>query len=312
MAVRMLITGASGFIGSALVGRMAAKGAAIPRAAVRTNASTLTAGVDYVSVGDLTDEVDWKSALAGVDAVIHLAARVHVMREQATDPMAQFRRVNVTASLNLARQAAAAGVRRFVFLSSLKVNGEAGSFTEDSRAAPEDAYGKSKHEAELGLSEIAAKTGLELVIVRPPLVYGPGVRANFKALMQAVARGIPLPLGAIDNRRSLVALDNLVDFILTCTEHPAAANELFFVSDGQDLSTTDLIRRLARAMRRPARLVPVPASIVLGAATLVGQRHAARRLVGSLQVDISKARRVLDWTPPVSVDEGIRRAVETA
>lgn len=261
--------------------------------------------------GDLVEGANWQHALAGVDAVVHLAARVHVMREAAADPLAEFRRVNVAASLKLAREAARAGVRRFVYLSSVKVNGESGTFTEGDRPAPEDAYGISKHEAEVGLRQIADETGLEVVIIRPPLVYGPGVRANFRALMRAVARGIPLPLGAIDNRRSLVAVDNLADFTLTCIDHPAAAGELFLVSDGEDLSTTDLIRRMARAMGRPARLIPVPAPVLMAAAALVGKRDAARRLTESLQVDISKARQLLNWVPPISVDEGLRRAVAT-
>lgn len=260
-------------------------------------------------LGRVNGDAAWQAALSGIDAVVHLAARVHVMRESASDPLAEFRRVNVAASLKLARQAATAGVRRFVYLSSVKVNGESGTYTESHPPAPEDAYGVSKHEAEVGLRRIADETGLEVVIIRPPLVYGPGVRANFRALMRAVARGIPLPLGAIDNRRSLVASDNLADFILACLDQPAARNETFLVSDGEDLSTTDLIRRLARVMGRPARLLPVPASLLMAAATLAGQRDVARRLLGSLQVDISKARRLLNWAPRISVDEGLRRAV---
>jgi UDP-glucose 4-epimerase len=223
--------------------------------------------------------------------------------------MAAFRRTNVEGTLNLARQAAAAGVRRFVFVSSIKVNGEVGMHSESDPPAPIDAYGVSKLEAENGLREIAAATGLGLVVIRPPLVYGPGSKANFQALVRAIWRGIPLPLGAIENRRSLVARDNLVDFIMTCIDHPAARGETFFVSDGEDMSTTTLIRRIALAMKRPARLIPVPASVLWAAATLTGKRDVAQRLLGSLQLDIAKARRVLEWTPPVTVDEGLRRAV---
>ncbi len=260
----------------------------------------------------------WQQALAGVETIVHLAARVHVMRDAAADPLTEFRWVNVRGTLNLARQAAAAGVRRFVFLSSVKVNGE-GTLTPDSSLgergrvykesdppAPQDAYGISKHEAELGLREIAAETGMGVVIIRSPLVYGPEVKANFQALMRAVAQGIPLPLGAIHNRRSLVALDNLVDFIRICIEHPAAVNETFLVSDGEDLSTTELIRRLARAMGRPARLIPVPTTVLIAGATLLGKRKMVARLCGSLQVDISKARARLNWSPPVTVDDALR------
>jgi nucleoside-diphosphate-sugar epimerase len=306
--MRVLVTGATGFVGTALVDRMVREGRCIVRAAVRREASGLPAAVERV-IGDLRPDMEWQSALAGVHAVVHLAARVHVMRDAAPNPLAEFRRVNVAGTLNLARQAAAAGVHRFVCLSSVKVNGECGAYVEADPPAPEDAYAISKHEAELGLRRIAAETGMKTVIIRAPLVYGAGVRANFQALMRAVHRGIPLPLGAIHNRRSLVALDNLVDFILICIEQPAADNETFLVSDGEDLSTPDLIRRLARAMGRPARLIPVPASVLMGAAALLGKRDVARRLLGSLTVDITKARHRLAWVPPVSVDEGLRRAV---
>ena len=310
--MRTMVTGATGFVGQALIRRMAADGRHAVRAAVRAETCTLPAGVECVVAGDLVNlngDAAWQATVSGMDAVVHLAARVHVMRESASDPLSEFRRVNVTASLKLAKQAAAAGVRRFVYLSSVKVNGESGTYTESHTPAPEDAYGISKHEAEMGLRGIADETGLEVVIIRPPLVYGPGVGANFRALMRAVARGIPLPFGAVDNRRSLAAVDNLVDFVLTCLEHRAAANETFLVSDGEDLSTTDLIRRIADAMGRPARLIPMPVSVLLATATALGKRDIARRLLGSLQVDISKARRMLHWAPPISVDEGLKRAV---
>ena len=316
--LRTLVTGATGFVGTALVDRLVGAGRFDVRAAVRHKVSRLPVEVESVVVGDLTPDTVWQQALAGVETIVHLAARVHVMRDAAADPLAEFRWVNVRGTLNLARQAAAAGVRRFVFLSSVKVNGE-GTLTPNSSPggrgrvykesdppAPQDAYGISKHEAELGLREIAAETGMGVVIIRSPLVYGPGVKANFQALMRAVARGIPLPLGAIHNRRSLVALGNLVDFILTCIEHPAAANETFLVSDGEDLSTTELIRRLARAMGRPARLIPVPTTVLMAGATLLGKRKVAARLCGSLQVDITKTRTRLNWSPPVTVDDALR------
>jgi nucleoside-diphosphate-sugar epimerase len=258
--------------------------------------------VDDLATADLS------GALAGIDTVIHLAARAHVMRDASLDPLSEFRKVNVAATRNLACQAAAAGVKRMIFMSSIKVHGECGRFSESDAPAPQDAYGVSKHEAETTLREIAGQSRLEFVIVRPPLVYGPGVKANFQALIGAVARGLPLPLGAINNCRSLVSRDNLVDFVLRCTSHPAAANEAFLVSDGEDLSTPELVRRLARAMGRPARLVPIPPAILRGGAAMLGRRAMAQRLLGSLQLDISKARRVLEWSPPFSVDEGLRRA----
>lgn len=318
--MRMLITGATGFVGRALVAQAAGTGSIAVRAAVRGTRRDLPVGIEAMLVGDMSTDTNWRRALTGMDVVVHLAARVHVMSETAADPLEEFRRVNVAGTLHLARQAAELGVKRFVFLSSAKVNGEgsavegvrpgtgAGPYRESDLPAPEDAYGISKHEAELGLRELGAETGMSVTIIRPPLVYGPGVQANFLALMRAVARGTILPFGSVHNRRSLVALDNLVDFILTCVKHPAAANETFLVSDGEDLSTTELIRGLAVAVGRPTRLVSVPASVLRIVATLLGKREVARRLLGSLQVDISKARRVLNWMPPIRVNEGLTRA----
>ena len=309
--MKVLVTGASGFVGSATCARLVVQGMNVI-GPVRHLPTQPLPGVDYRIVGDLDANTDWRDALTGADAIIHCAARVHVMRETAADPVVAFRAANVAGSEQLARQAAAAGVRRFVFLSSVKVNGAGGSvaYCETDLPAPQDAYGISKYEAECGLREIAVETGMEVVMVRSPLIYGPGVKANFQALMWALVRGIPLPLGAIHNRRSLVALDNVVDLIVTCIEHPAAANETFLVSDGEDLATTELIRRLARAMCRPARLIPMPTTVLMAGATLLGKREVARRLCGTLQVNITKARKVLGWTPPVSVDEGLRRTAK--
>jgi nucleoside-diphosphate-sugar epimerase len=268
-------------------------------------------------VGEVNGDTDWGRALAGADVIVHLAARVHMIRDAAADPLAEFRRVNTAGTVNLARQAADSGAKRLIFMSSVKVNGE-GSFAafggrtdayrESDPPLPGDAYGVSKFEAESGVLGIASETGIEVVIIRPPLVYGPGVGANFERLIRAVSRGVPLPLGAIHNRRSLVALDNLVDFVLTSIEHPAAKNETFLVSDGEDLSTTDLLRRLGRALGRPARLIPVPPLLILAGATVCGKRDAALRLLGTLRVDISKAYALLGWKPTISVDEGLRRA----
>lgn len=252
------------------------------------------------------------AGMSGISTIIHLAARVHVMHDTAADPLAAFREVNVDTTLQLASQAAAAGVRRFVFVSSVKVNGESTAigraFAETDAPAPQDAYALSKWEAEQGLRQIAASTGMEVVIIRPPLVYGPGVKANFAALMRAVQRGVPLPLGAVRNLRSLVGLDNLVDFIITCAHHPAAANQTFLVSDGADISTPDLVRAMARAAARPARLLSVPVGVLASLASLLGKRAAVDRLCSSLQLDISKAHELLQWTPPVTLEEGLRRA----
>jgi UDP-glucose 4-epimerase len=303
-----LVTGATGFVGNGVTERLLVEGRAV-RGVTRHASDTRRPGLEWVTISDQIATTDWSAALAGVQVVIHLAARVHVMRETASDPLAEFRRTNVEGTLNLARQAAAAGARRFVFVSSIKVNGEAGTFRETDPPAPLDAYGVSKLEAERGLAGIAKSTGLEVVVVRPPLVYGPGVKANFRALMRAVRRGIPLPFAAIDNRRSLVARDNLVDFLLTCATHPAAAGETFLVSDGDDLSTPELIRRIARAMNRPARLVWVPPVALRGLAAITSRADFARRILGSLQLDITKARSTLGWRPPLTVDEGLRRAV---
>lgn len=307
--MKVLVTGANGFVGAALITRLIGERRHVLVGAVRSASAELPALVTRVEVGPLGPETDWRPAIGRVETVVHLAARVHVMSDKIRDPLAEYRLINVAGTCTLARQAALAGVKRFVFLSSVKVNGESGRYTEADPPAPEDAYGTSKHEAEMALRAIAKDTGMEVVIIRPPLVYGPGVSANFLALMRAVSRGIPLPLGAVNNRRSLVALSNLVDFIVACIEHPAAANETLLLSDGEDLSTTDLIRRLARAMGRPARLVPVPPSVLIAGAALIGQRDIAQRLLGTLQVDISKARRLLRWVPPITVDEGLRLAV---
>jgi nucleoside-diphosphate-sugar epimerase len=311
----IFVTGATGFVGSALVRRLAGE----PTidgvvAAVRRADGSWPTGVRPVQMGDLLPTTNWRMALQEIDAVVHCAARVHVMEDTATNPLDEFRYVNVQGTLNLARQAAAAGVRRFVFISSIKANGEATQpghpFTADDVPAPLDPYGVSKVEAEQGLRELADRTSMELVIVRPPLVYGPGVKANFAAMMRWVARGVPLPLGCIQNARSMVARDNLVDLLVTCLKHPAAAGQTFLVSDGEDLSTTELLRRTGVAMGKPARLLPVPSSWLHLVAAMLGKQDVAQRLCGSLQVDIEKTRRVLGWQPPLSLDQGLKIAVE--
>jgi UDP-glucose 4-epimerase len=307
---RLLVTGAAGFIGRAVVERCVADPRLHVRAAARRDRPEMPAGAERLRLEEIGPDTDWLQALEGVDAVVHTAARVHMMSDTAADPLAEYRRDNVAATLNLARQAAAAGARRFVFISSIKVNGEATGptpYTADDTPAPLDPYGVSKHEAEQGLRALARETGLEVAIIRPVLVYGPGVRANFLSMMRWLHRGIPLPLGMIDNRRSLVALENLVDLIRTCVDHPAAANETFLVSDGEDLSTTALLQRTARALGRRARLLPVPPRLLEGVARALGKADLARRLCGSLQVDIAKTRQRLGWTPPVTVDAALER-----
>lgn len=307
---RTVVTGATGFVGRAVCVKLTADHRVFSAIARKP-------GQGLTDVGDIAGATDWRGALAGADAVIHLAARVHVMRDTATDPLTAFRKTNVDGALNLARQAAAVGVRRFVFVSSIKVNGEETEhgrrYRADDPPDPRDPYGISKREAEDGLRAIAAETGLEVVIIRPPLVYGAGVRANFAAMMRAVQRGVPLPFGSVtDNRRSLVAVDNLVDLILRCLDHPAAANQTFLVSDDDDLSTAGLLTHLGIAFGRPARLVRVPVSLLNVGASLAGKRDMARRLLGSLQVDITETKRRLDWTPPKSVDQALADVARAA
>lgn len=312
--MRALVTGATGFVGGALLERLLATPGQTVVAAVRDRSGKLPPGIGHTCVASLAPDADWRSGLEGVDTVYHLAARVHVMHDTVDDPMAAFRHTNVDGTLQLARQAAASGVRRFVFVSSIKVNGEQTQLGRpcqaDDRPAPVDPYGVSKLEAEQGLRRLAGETGLEVVVVRPPLVYGPGVKANFLRMMNWLKHGIPLPFGAIDNRRSLVALDNLVDLLFVCGQHPVAAGQTFLAGDGDDLSTTELLRQLGQALGRPARLIPVPAPWLESALGLLGKRDLAQRLCGSLQVDIAKARALLDWTPPVQVAQALRRTAQ--
>ncbi|MFE8073379.1 SDR family oxidoreductase [Marinobacteraceae bacterium S3BR75-40.1] len=312
MAERILVTGASGFVGGHLIARLSAQSAVSVRGAVRTKPADERS--ELVAVGEINESTDWSEVLQGRRVVVHTAARAHIMDDAVADPLTEFRSVNVVGTLNLARQAAEAGVKRFIFISSIKVNGEqtlpGKPFTVADKPAPEDSYGVSKMEAEQGLLSIASETDMELVIIRPPLVYGPGVKGNFASMTKLVGKGIPLPLGAINNRRSLVGLDNLVDLILTCIDHPGAANQTFLAGDGEDLSTSELLRRVAKAMGKPSRLIPVPAGLLRFGAALLGRRAVGQRLLGSLQVDISSTRERLGWAPPLSVDDGLKRCFE--
>ena len=307
--MNVLLTGASGFLGSRLALALNYKQDINLTAAVRRRIDN--PAINIFELQSLDANTDWSAALVNQLVVIHAAARAHIMKDEVSDPLAEYRRINVDGTINLARQAASTGVKRFIFISSIKVNGEQTydrqTFKPDDVSCPVDAYGISKWQAEQGLKKVAAETGMEVVIVRPPLVYGPNVKGNFASMIKLVEKGVPLPLGKIHNQRSLVALDNLVDLVITCIDHPAAANQVFLAGDGQDLSTTELLRGVANAAGKPSRLIPIPSSLLMLAATLIGKKAVAERLLGSLQVDISKARDLLGWEPPISVEEGLRR-----
>lgn len=311
---KVLITGVNGFVGKKLANELITKGFKVNGAARSSRTMHSIPEITKYVIKDLDANTDWQQALASVSVVIHLAARVHVMKDTAADVLAEFRKVNVAGTLNLARQAVEAGVQRYIFISSIKVNGEVTvlgrPFMPDDQPAPVDPYGVSKCEAEAALRQLARETAMEVVIIRPPLVYGPGVKANFHSMMDWLDKGIPLPLGAIHNQRSLVALDNLIDLIITCINHPAAANQIFLAGDGEDLSTTDLLRRMAAVMGKKARLVPVPVFLLVWGARLFGKQAITQRLCGSLQVDISRARELLGWQPPVNVDEGLLKTAQ--
>jgi nucleoside-diphosphate-sugar epimerase len=309
--VRILVTGASGFIGRRLCETLLLRDYEVVPA-VRHGA---VAG--EIAVGNVGPETEWRHALTPIpDVVIHLAALINPTRRERADLIGLYRATNVEGTIHLARQAAAANVRRLIYLSSAKVDSQIMSGLSQNLASSaghfdlEYAYGVSKWEAEQALSEISGKTGLQIVVVRPPLVYGPGVKGNLARLLKLVRLGFPLPFGAVQNKRSLIGLDNLVDLLIRCVDHPAAAGQTFLVSDGEDLSTPDLLRCMAAAMDRSARFFPVPASLLRIAGSALGKRAEIERLVGSLQIDSGRTRQILGWTPPVSVHEGIRRMVQ--
>ncbi|HDY85780.1 hypothetical protein LCGC14_0901490 [marine sediment metagenome] len=317
--MRILITGATGFVGCSLVERLSEEGCNIT-VLVRQLTSIFPKDVLQVAdcelknwlLNDLSFNGKMYQALHSIDVVIHLAARVHIMKDEASDPLREFRKVNRDASLTLAEMAAKIGVKRFIYLSSIGVNGDKSSspFSELDEPLPHNDYAVSKYEAEQGLLNLAKQTGMEVVIIRPPLVYGPGVRANFASMMKWVNKDVPLPFGSIHNRRSLVALDNLVSFIIHCIEHPEAANEIFLISDDEDVSTPELLQKVAKSLGKQIRLIPVPVSWMAFAAKLIGKKAMANRLFGSSQVDISKAKNLLGWQPVITMNEQLKKTAD--
>lgn len=308
---QILVTGANGFISRALIEKLLQSGYGV-RGAVRAVYQDAALPLDTLAVGDIGWRTDWHEVLTDIDVVVHLAARAHVLKEQVSDPLVEFRRVNVGGTHSLVNQAVTAGVERFIYISSIGVLGNrtpGRPFKEEDPPMPCTHYARSKWEAEQVLQEVAKNKGLEVIIIRPPLVYGPGNPGNFLRLIDWLDRGLPLPLANIQNCRSLVCVDNLVDFLICCIEAPRAANNVFHVTDGHDLSTPDIIRQIAHALGRPARLFPFPSTLLRFGASLTGMSNVVCRLMDSLTIDIGKARLMLGWTPPVSVDMGVGRAV---
>jgi UDP-4-keto-D-QuiNAc 4-reductase len=306
----VLVTGANGFIGRNLCFFLKEKGYTV-RGAVRNNKLDLSEADECVQVGGISDLTDWSQALAGVDTVIHLAARVHIMNDSAADPIKAFRQVNVLGTQHLAQMAAKSGVKRLIFISSVKVNGEGAlkSYTEKDIPEPQDAYGISKKEAEDVLARLAVETGIQIVVLRLPLVYGPGVKANFKSLIKIVSAGLPLPFKGLRNRRSFLYLGNLLDAINTCITHPLAAGQTFMLSDGQDVSTPDLIKMIAQAMKKNAVLFTLHPVILKVLCKIADKDEELEKLTGTLLVDSSKIRDTLGWKPPFNLEQGIQETV---
>jgi nucleoside-diphosphate-sugar epimerase len=306
----MLVTGAGGFVGRKLCAELARLGYPVC-AALRSPENLHISGCKVVKVSSIDSATDWTGALNGVNTVIHLAARVHVMHDDASDPLEEFRRVNVAGTAHLARSAASSGVKRLVYVSSIKVNGETtcgeAKFTEADAPFPRDPYGVSKWEAEQALQCVAKETGLEVVIVRPPLVYGAEVKGNFSQMLKVLSKGIPLPLAGVDNLRSLIYVENLVDALIFCATHSVAAGQTYLVSDGEDISTSRMLRQLGVAMDHPARLFFCPPVILKLVGFLIGKSDQIERLLGSLRVDSGKIQRELNWCPPYSLSEGLQR-----
>ncbi|GIU08562.1 UDP-glucose 4-epimerase family protein [Shewanella morhuae] len=313
--MEIVLTGMSGFVGQALLPRLLNKENNI-RAAVRSLNKTLDGQISQFSIDNICKNQNWKNIVTGADIVIHCAARVHVMDDSASNPLDEFREVNTYGTLNLAQQAADAGVKRFIFISSIKVNGESTElgfpFKPDDNFIPIDPYGLSKHEAEIGLHKISEETGMEVVIIRPTLVYGPDVKANFASLLNLVSKGLPLPFGCITtNKRSLVSVTNLADLIMTCIEHPKAGNQVFLVSDDNDVSTASLVREMSKGLGKPSRMLPVPLWCYSVAGKLFNKQDVVSRLLGSLQVDISHTKETLGWAPPQTIEQGFKETADS-
>ena len=310
--LKIMITGANGFVGRRLLTYLNTAGHKT-RAVVRRPSVSVDVPGESIVVGAIDANTDWQAALDESDVVVHLAARVHVMNETESDPLDAFRRVNLEGTMTLARAAVKAGVKRFVYVSSIKVNGEATygqPFTPQQAVNPHDPYALSKWEAEKALKELSAQSGMEVVIIRPPLVYGPRVKANFLSLIKLARNGVPLPLGGIKNRRTMVALENLVDLIKTCCEHPAAAGQVFLAGDDETVSTAELVVRISRALGRPSRVFNFPPLIMALTTKLLGKEDVWRRLSGSLEVDTSSAKTILGWKPVVTMDEQLQQVAE--
>lgn len=310
---KFVVTGANGFVGRALCAELVKRGHFV-RAAVRAGINLEVQGCEIVKIANIGPDTEWTDTFDGITTVIHLAARVHVMHEDAANPLDEFRKTNVAGTEHLARAAVASGVRRLVYISSVKVNGESTQlnqkFTESDKPFPQDPYGISKWEAEQSLHRIAVETGLEIVIVRPPLVYGSNVKGNFAKILMAIRKGIPLPLASVQNSRSLIYVGNLIDALITCAVHPEAIGKTFLVSDGEDISTPDLLRNLGNAMGYPARLLLCPKILLLFFGHLLGKSEEIDRLLGSLQVDSNRIHCELGWSPPYSLQQGLRSTVE--
>ncbi len=312
--MKILVTGANGFVGLPLSRYLLTAGHQVV-GAVRAydSLTTINTQIPFKIIGDINEITNFQDCLGGVDCIVHLANRAHVMFDQSTNPLAMYRKVNTEGTLNLARQAAAVGVKRFIFISSIKVNGEftlsGQALTPNDQFIPIDPYGLSKNEAEQGLKLIAEQAGLEVVVIRPPLIYGPGVKANFLKMIQWVEKGIPLPLGAIKNQRSMLGIDNLINFIELCLIHPKAVGQTFLVSDDHDISTTELLKEIASVMHRPSRLLSIPQCFIEKLLILLGQRYISERLCGSLQLDISLAKTRLSWKPPYTFKDQLSKTV---